>query len=135
MRKSSMSYSPDNSIQYVRGVGPKRAKYFKKLGIETVKDILFYYPRDYLSTVTDKSISELKINETASLKAKVTSKNNVYRKYRKSIFQVVVSDGTGYIYCIWFNASKWLREQFEEKKEIIVRGKLQFYGKKLSIIH
>ncbi|MBS3741465.1 MAG: ATP-dependent DNA helicase RecG [Candidatus Cloacimonetes bacterium] len=130
-----MSYSPDDSIQYVRGVGPKRAKYFKKLGIETVKDILFYYPRDYLSTVTDKSISELKINETVSLKAKVTSKNNVYRKYRKSIFQVVVSDGTGYIYCIWFNASKWLREQFEEGKEIIVRGKLQFYGKKLSIIH
>ncbi|HAA65174.1 MAG TPA: hypothetical protein DCE04_08380, partial [Thermoanaerobacter sp.] len=34
-------------IQYVKGVGPKRAKLLKKLGINTVEDLLFYFPKDY----------------------------------------------------------------------------------------
>lgn len=130
-----MSYALNDNIQYIPGVGPKRAKYFQKIGIRNVKDALLHYPRDYLSKVTDKTISELSINQVAAVKAKITSKKNVFRKYGKSIFQVVVSDGTGYIHCIWFNASNWLSQQFVEGKEVVVMGKLQFYGKKLSFVH
>ena len=40
--------SLDDSVRYLKGVGEKRAAYFKKLEVETVYDLLHFYPRDYL---------------------------------------------------------------------------------------
>ncbi|MEA2103252.1 MAG: ATP-dependent DNA helicase RecG [Candidatus Cloacimonadota bacterium] len=130
-----MTFSSQNKIQYVSGVGPKRAKLLEKLGIKTVEDILLYFPRDYVNRVNNRPIVELEIDEIISVKVHITSKGTLQSRYKKSMFKVVVSDGTGYITCIWFNASKWLQKQFEVGDEIIVMGRLQFYGKNLSITH
>ncbi len=130
-----MSFSPHDNIQYVPGVGPKRANLLGKLGIKTVEDFLLYFPRDYINKVSDRKIIELKLNEIVSVKGHITSTKMIPRRYKKSMFSIIISDGTGYITCLWFNASQWLKKQFKVGETIIALGRLQFYGKSLSIVH
>ena len=116
-------------------MGPKRAKLFQRLGINTVQDILFYFPRNYINKITDKKISKLKINEFASIKAKIVSFRKIGKKFQKAKFQAVISDGSGYLNCIWFNPSSWLEKQFEIGKEIIILGTLKYYYNSLCVLH
>ncbi|MGB9809163.1 MAG: DNA helicase RecG, partial [Caldanaerobacter sp.] len=63
--------SIDLDIQYVKGVGPKRAKLFRKLGITTVKDLIFYFPRDYEDRSRILRIEDLEVGEKQTFKAYV----------------------------------------------------------------
>jgi len=124
-----------DNIQFVPGVGPKRAKLLNKLGVKTVKDLLFYFPRDYLSKMSDKRIADLKINDMASVKGRITGFDTKGNRFQKQQFRVFISDGTGYITLLWFRPSPWLIKQFEVGKEIIILGRIQYYYNKLCVIH
>ena len=49
----------NNSIKYVKSVGPKRAEIFKKIDIETIRDLLFYFPTDRKSTRLNSSHTDI----------------------------------------------------------------------------
>ena len=61
----------DDSIRYLKGVGEKRAGYFKKLDVETVYDLLHFYPRDYLDFSSPTPIDGLEPDNTYCIKAVV----------------------------------------------------------------
>ena len=130
-----MAFQLLDNIQFVPGVGPKRAKLLNKLGVKTVKDLLFYFPRDYLSKISDKRIADLKINDIASVKGRITDFDTKGNRFQKQQFRVFISDGTGYITLLWFRPSPWLIKQFEVGKEIIILGRIQYYYNKLCVIH
>jgi len=130
-----VAFQLHDNIQFVPGVGPKRAKLLNKLGVKTVKDLLFYFPRDYLSKISDKRIADLKINDMASVKGRITGFDTKGSRFQKQQFQVFISDGTGYITLLWFRPTSWLIKQFEIGKEIIILGKIQYYYNKLCVIH
>ena len=130
-----MAFQLHDNIQFVPGVGPKRAKLLNKLGVKTVKDLLFYFPRDYLSKISDKRIADLKINDMASVKGRITGFDTKGSRFQKQQFRVFISDGTGYITLMWFRPTSWLIKQFEIGKEIIILGKIQYYYNKLCVIH
>ena len=130
-----MAFQLLDNIQFVPGVGPKRAKLLNKLGIKTVKDLLFYFPRDYLSKISDKRIADLKINDMASVKGRITGVDTKGNRFQKQQFRVFISDGTGYITLMWFRPTPWLIKQFEVGKEIIILGRIQYYYNKLCVIH
>jgi ATP-dependent DNA helicase RecG len=130
-----LAFGLNDAIQYVPGVGPKRAQLFKKLGITTVQDLLFHFPRDYINKATDKTISELKLNEIASIRAKIVKIEKSSRKHGKSHFEFILSDGTGYLTCIWFSTTRWLENQFHVGHEIIVMGSIKYYFNRLCMIH
>jgi len=124
-----------DKIQFVKGVGPKRAKLLEKVGIKTVLDLLFYFPRDYLKKISDKRIIDLKINDIASVKARITGIDAEGNKFRKTQFQVYISDGSGYLTLLWFKPTPWLIKQFEVGKDIYILGKIQYYFNKLCVVH
>jgi len=130
-----VAFQLHDNIQFVPGVGPKRAKLLNKLGVKTVKDLLFYFPRDYLSKISDKRIADLKINDMASVKGRITGFDTKGSRFQKQQFRVFISDGTGYITLMWFRPTSWLIKQFEIGKEIIILGKIQYYYNKLCVIH
>ena len=130
-----MAFQLLDNIQFVPGVGPKRAKLLNKLGVKTVKDLLFYFPRDYLSKISNKRIADLKINDMASVKGRITGFDTKGNRFQKQQFRVFISDGTGYITLLWFRPSPWLIKQFEVGKEIIILGRIQYYYNKLCVIH
>jgi len=84
-------------------VGPKRLKLFSKLGIGCAEDLLYYFPKRYEDRSHFVSIAQLKPDENQTILATVLT-SSIRRSPRRKIFivEVVVSDKTGRIKCLWF---------------------------------
>ncbi|MFH1442068.1 MAG: ATP-dependent DNA helicase RecG [Candidatus Omnitrophota bacterium] len=124
----------DTSIQYLKGVGPKRAKIFNKAGIWTVEDLLYYFPRRYEDRAKFSSVSELKEGDTQTIKVKILARGQrqSWRRRRFSILELAVGDDTGRISCVWFN-QPYLKEYFKVGLTLILYGKVERYGKRLQM--
>lgn len=113
----------DDSVQFIKGVGPRRAKALSRLGIDTIEDLLYYFPRDYEDRRNIKKIKFIKPGQ------KVTVKGNVVRieeqKVRKglSILRVTFSDNTDVINGVWFNQS-YRKKQFKKGDNYIISGQV-----------
>ncbi len=94
----------DVSIQFARGVGPKRALLFEKLGVKTVEDLLWYLPWRYEDRSRLASIGELAPGMCATVSGEVTDVT-VKRTIRRglSIVEVTVSDASGSLQAVYFN--------------------------------
>ena len=124
----------DAPIQYLKGIGPKRAKLFHQLGINTVEDLLYYFPRRYEDRTNFISISKLEEGKTYTIKAQVLAKrgHQSFRRRGFSITEVAVSDATGKIFCVWFN-QPYLKEYFKVGSNLIFYGRVERYGNKLQM--
>jgi len=113
------------SIQYIKGVGPKRALLFKKLNIETINDALFFLPRRYEDRAHLKNISELKVGELQTFVAKILVKDISLTRTRRKIFKIVVGDDTGHLILKWFNFNeRYLSNRYKKGQRIIVSGQV-----------
>ncbi len=120
-------------IKYIRGVGPKRATALATAGIDTVNDLLHYYPRRYLDRTTVKSIHELKKGDQATMVGTVEVCGERQMRKRK-LFQAVLSDGTGMITLVWFNGIKYIKNAVQKGDRLAVHGKVEFYNG-FQIVH
>lgn len=110
-------------IQYVFGVGPKRAKLFNKLGVYTMKDLLEYYPRDWIFQPDVIKIDEMQFGENVAVIGKIKSVD--YQNYGKiPIFKIVIADDTGECKSIWFNGG-YLRHQLKTGQTVMLFGKVE----------
>ena len=117
-------------VQYIRGVGPTRAKLLNKLNIYTLEDLITYYPREYEDRGKPKPIAELEEGEEALIEAIAVSRISEAR-IRKSmtIYKLIVRDGSGTCTITWFNQS-YLKNRFEIGKTYKFYGKVSIkYGK------
>ena len=80
----------------------KQLSNLKSLGINTVYDLVYYFPRAYDDRTNIKKIGELKFNEYVVLKANVMSVVNLTVRNGKKIVKAMVSDGTGIMEILWF---------------------------------
>ena len=74
----------------------------KSLGINTIYDLIYYFPRAYDDRTNIKKIGELKFNEYVVLKATVMSAVNLTVRSGKKIVKAMVTDGTGIMEILWF---------------------------------
>lgn len=111
-------------VQYAAGVGPARAKILSNLGVETVADLLVYYPRRYEDRSSLKPIARIAHGDMETIEGQVVSValNRVRRGL--SILKVGISDGTGTAYVAWFN-QPYLRKQFKEGTRVFVSGRVE----------
>lgn len=126
----------DTPIEYLKGIGPERAKLLHTvLGIRTVEDFLQYYPLRYIDKSKIYQISELSENlPEIQLKGKILdlSELGVGRSKRlRAKFQ----DATGSMELIWFQYSKWLKEQIPLGKELYIFGKVSKFNQSYSMAH
>ena len=80
----------------------KQLSSLKSLGINTVYDLVYYFPRAYDDRTNIKKIGELKFNEYVVLKANVMSVVNLTVRNGKKIVKAIISDGTGIMEILWF---------------------------------
>ncbi|WP_405357873.1 ATP-dependent DNA helicase RecG [Fusobacterium polymorphum] len=80
----------------------KQLSNLKSLGVNTVYDLIYYFPRAYDDRTNIKKIGELKFNEYVVLKATVMSAVNLTVRSGKKIVKAMVSDGTGIMEILWF---------------------------------
>lgn len=112
------------NIQYLKGVGEKRAKLLGKLGIFTVGDLLRFYPREYTDWSKVKSIAEAPFDEPCCVKAVVdhTPKGAKINK-SMTIYKTVATDGKSLMNITIFN-SKYTAESLEAGVEYLFYGKV-----------
>ena len=92
------------SVQYIKGVGPSRAKLLSLLGVNTVEDLINYYPRTYEDRTKIKKIEELQDGEDALIEAVTVTAATVFKLRRNmSVSKVMVQDDTGRCLITWFN--------------------------------
>jgi len=124
----------NKSIRYFKGIGPKRAKNFSAYGINTIEELLYYFPRRYEDRTNFASIAELKIGEVYTIKGKIIAEKqrNSWRRRRFSITEALLYDNTGKINCVWFN-QPYLSEYLKTDATLILFGKVQIYNGKLQM--
>ena len=113
----------NESVQFIKGVGPNRAKLLNLLGVNTVQDLINYYPRAYEDRTKVKKIEELEDGKEALIEAVTVSGVSVFKLRRNmTIVKVLVQDDTGRCLITWFN-------QDYIKTKIHSKEKYRFYGK------
>jgi ATP-dependent DNA helicase RecG len=118
-------------VQFLKGVGPARAKIFAQLGVETVADLLEYFPRDWNFVPEQAKIRHMRPNETATIIGLVESID--YQSYRRQpLFEALISDDTGVCRIVWFHGG-YLRGQLEPGQVIMASGKVTLYRHQLQL--
>jgi ATP-dependent DNA helicase RecG len=122
------------ALRYVKGIGPKKAKLFAKAGIESIEDLLYYFPRRYEDRTRLSTVAELKEGQPSTIKAKVLSsrQHTSFRRRGFSITEALVGDDSGAIVCVWFN-QPYLKNYFKTGNCFILFGKVERYAGKLQM--
>ncbi|MCX5719500.1 MAG: ATP-dependent DNA helicase RecG [Nitrospirae bacterium] len=109
-------------IQYLKGVGPQRAKLLSRLGIKTLKDALYYLPYRYEDRSNLKKISDLTYGIVETVSGKVVSAEVINLPRRKlKLFELAVNDGSGLLKGKWFN-QPFLKKNFAIGNEVVLCG-------------
>jgi ATP-dependent DNA helicase RecG len=122
----------ENSVQYLRGIGPERAKALASVGIKTVEDLLYYIPRRYLDRSTILPINRLRAGSTVTVMGRVEAFG--VKKGRKPQFQVILRDQSGFLRLVWFSKLRWVKDFFEENDLVVASGPVTFY-RGLQMVH
>jgi ATP-dependent DNA helicase RecG len=110
-------------VQFVPGVGPQRAELLEKLGLGTVADVLFFFPRDYQDLTQLRAIDDLE-------EGKLQSVSGVVEEYElrgtgagRSVLGVLVRGmAGGFLRALWFN-QPFMRERFARGQRVLLSGK------------
>jgi len=109
-------------VQYIKGVGPGRAKLLNTLGIKTAEDALYYLPYRYEDRKNIKKISALEYGRLETVIGKVIAAEVIKLPRRNiKLFELTVSDGSGIVKGKWFN-QPFLKKNFKPGQEVILSG-------------
>lgn len=123
------------SVQYIKGVGPKRASSLKKLGVKNIDDLLNYFPRDYEDRSIFTTIKEAIIGEKASLEVEIVGQAQISRPRRNmSILKVPFKDESGHGYLVWFN-QEYLKDKFVIGQSYRINGKINRIGMEFQVMN
>lgn len=110
-------------VSVLNGVGPDRVEILKRLGIETVHDLLMHAPRRYEDRRRFCRIADLELGSASTIRARVVTLGVNRFRSGKTVFQLVLDDGSGRLHCRWWNLP-FLERFFAVGDEVLVFGKV-----------
>lgn len=120
-------------VKYLKGVGEKRAKILAALGINQIKDLLEYYPRAYHDRRHLKSIFNLVDGDKETFQGTIIGYKKSRLPGRKiELLKVVISDGTGYAFLLFFNQPK-MEKFLTTGLKLIVSGRVRRFRGEIQI--
>ena len=114
----------NKEIQFVKGIGPKRAEKLQKLNIFTLKDLIYYFPRQYEDRSVVKKISQLENEDKVSIKGIIVKIDTYSPKKGMKITRMDIRDESGYIKMSFFN-QEYITKVFKSGDSILVFGKVK----------
>ncbi len=123
-------------IKFLPGVGPKKANILQKeLEINSVEDLLYYFPYKYVDRSRIFYIHELSGNMPyVQLKGKISNFQMV-GEGRNARYTAILSDGTGSVELVWFKGIKYIQDKYKDGKDYLVFGKPGLFGSHYNIVH
>jgi len=122
----------NKDVKYVKTVGPNRVKLLNKININTLKDLITYYPRDYEDRSKPKNLYECADGEEVLIEAMATGRISEMRKGRMVISKLTVRDQTGTCYITWFNQG-YLKDKFQAGRMYRFFGKISVKGSRFEM--
>lgn len=122
----------DIDVDFVKGVGPKIAQLFNKLGIYKVKDLIEYYPRKYVDYISQDKIKDLQLGQNVTLYGTIAGVKHYTTAKKLTIFTILIKDSTGTIPINLFlrtNSRKLIehyKESYPVNSYVMVLGKVKF---------
>ena len=122
-----MSFSLlDQPVQFLKGVGPKRAAAFARVGVRTARDLLYLVPRRYDDASTVLPIETLQVGMNATAVGRIRNQGVLPTRSGLRIFQAVIQDESGMITCAW-PGQPWLEKRLNPGDLILVTGPVKFF--------
>lgn len=121
-------------IQYLPGVGAVRAEKLQRLGLRTIRDVLFFFPRDYEHPAPTTDITKLKDGQPASVVGTITDAELVSRSPGKSIFGAIVQNQSGAIRAVFFN-QPYRSELMTLDRRVVISGSPKLAGLRWEFTH
>lgn len=127
-----MAISLDTPIQFLKGVGPRRAEAFKRMGVETVEDLLYHVPLRYMDASTVVPIGRIEVGQDVTVVGRVVSSGVMSTRKRLQVFRAVLQDDSGVIECAW-PGQAFLDRTIKTGQLLLVSGPVKFFhGRQLN---
>ena len=121
----------EKSARFIRGIGPKRFEALNRLGIHTIRDLCYFFPRSYEDRSHLELIAHIKPGTEVTIQGEVITMG--LRQARQfAIFELILGDATGTVTAVWFNQS-YLKNQFKVGDQIILSGKAERYNDRIQL--
>ncbi|MFI5252663.1 MAG: ATP-dependent DNA helicase RecG [Bacteroidota bacterium] len=125
-------------VQFIKGIGPKRAATLDSLGIRTVHDLLYYFPRRYLDLSRVEKIGALtsliNSDEWVSVVGQVRSFQLMGRRFKQR-FEMTLGDETGTIQLTFFQNAHYFKTAFQIGDTLAVSGRVTAFRNRPQMIH
>ncbi len=123
-----MSHPLDDSVQYLKGVGPSRAEDFARLGVRNVRNLLFTFPRDLSDRSNVSTVADAPVDREASLLVRPRRvQEKKVRRGRLTLTIAECADDTGVMEAVWFN-SPWVADKIEGQSLLLFGKTRMEYG-------
>jgi ATP-dependent DNA helicase RecG len=123
----------DSSITTLSGIGPVQSKRLARLGVRTIRDMLYFFPRRYDDFSTLKTINQLEYGEEVTIMGRVWDVHAQRTRSGRTITKAVIEDGSGTIEATWFNQPH-LAEQLRPLRQVVISGKVDEYLGRLTFL-
>ena len=127
----------EDSVQFLKGVGPKRGEMLEKAGLRTFEDLLFHLPFRYEDRRRISTLRQAAPGGEATLVGKVTAVREHRRPGRRgSILHALFTDESGWAELLWFQQAAYFRERLKEGSLWLVHGRVEAAPRGgLQIVH
>lgn len=120
------------SVQFLKGVGPERARILKKIGIETVGDLITYFPFRHEDRSHLKLFAQITHEEEATVLAVVAKHQIIPTRGRRPLLKILLEDGSGKATMVCFN-QLYLKDSLPPGTSIVLHGKFERIFRDLQI--
>jgi ATP-dependent DNA helicase RecG len=123
-----MAFTPlDQSVQFLKGVGPRRADALARLGVHTARDLLFHVPRRYEDASTVARISTVRAGMDVTVIGEVRSKGVLATRTGLRVFQIIITDQSGGRIECAFPGQPFLDRAFRVGDIVLVSGPVRVF--------
>ncbi len=122
-------------VDALSGLTLSKTKSLNELGIESVLDLLTFYPRRYIDRSRQILLRDAKLGQDILVVGDIVKISDPRRtKSKKAVVDVLISDGSSRLFCTFFN-QPWRKKQLENESQVAVFGKLTSFGGKLNMVN
>ena len=115
----------NSPLQYVKGVGPRKSAVLAHLGLSTVQDLLFYFPRQYLDRSNVTPIAGVKIDQSVTVIGEIKAHGILYGRRKR--YQAILQDETGTISLVFFQGIRFWERAFKKGQVYAATGVVSYF--------
>ncbi len=121
-------------VQFLKGVGPKRAKLLERLGLRTARDMLFFFPRDYQDMSELRTIEQLQEGQAVSISGTVEEVELRNTAPGRTVLGVLIRQDSHFMRAVWFN-QPFMQARFQRGARVLLSGSPKRKGLSWEMFH